>query len=463
MDVSIELAFDADFQDVFAIRGLLGSGAGRRRDPQWLDGDLRFAADGADGVMRSTRIAIEPDPVDRDGSGCRVEVAIGPRAERRVSVRIRAEERRLPGAAPLATSSATGLGMPDESDSADGLPVAGGPAWGVTIRSEALALDSVLARSMADLRTLIGRLDGQRYYAAGMPWFSALFGRDSLIAAYQTLAFDPAIAAEHAAAAGRAAGDARTTTGATRSPGKILHELRVGELARLDEIPQTPYYGSIDSTPLFLIVLAEHAAWTGTLDLFRELPIERRTSASEWIDRDGDARRRLARRRTRARRTGGLANQGWKDSGDAIVDRPTAAWREPPIALAEVQGYVYRREDLDRRAVRAGRRRDAGRPAARPRPRTFGRASRRRSGPTSSAATPWPSPAHGRCEVVTSNAGPGPVVRDRVRRARRSGRRAALPGRHVRRLGDPDAVDDGRRLEPGRLPPRERSGRTTTA
>ncbi len=112
----------------------------------------------------------------------------------------------------------------------------------------------------------------------------------------------------------------------------------MGELARLDEIPHTPYYGSIDSTPLFLILLAEHAAWTGTLDLFHEL----RTNvdrALEWIDRaiDRDERGYLAYDSTTEC---GLVNQGWKDSGDAIV-AADGSMAEPPIALAELQGYVY--------------------------------------------------------------------------------------------------------------------------
>ncbi|HET9613467.1 MAG TPA: hypothetical protein VFP22_01540, partial [Candidatus Limnocylindrales bacterium] len=121
-------------------------------------------------------------------------------------------------------------------------------------------------------------------------------------------------------------------------PGKILHEVRFGELARLGKIPQTPYYGSIDSTPLFLIVLARHAAWVGSLDLFHELRsnVDR---ALGWIDRTiarGDGRY-LAYDSTTKR---GLANQGWKDSGDAIMTADGSI-AKPPIALAEVQGYVH--------------------------------------------------------------------------------------------------------------------------
>ena len=121
-------------------------------------------------------------------------------------------------------------------------------------------------------------------------------------------------------------------------PGKILHELRIGEFARLDEIPHTPYYGSIDSTPLFLIVLARHAAWTGSLDLFRELrdSVDR---ALDWIDRFGDPTGDgYVSYASTAKK--GLINQGWKDSGDGIVTADGEI-ADSPIALAEVQGYVY--------------------------------------------------------------------------------------------------------------------------
>jgi glycogen debranching enzyme len=207
----------------------------------------------------------------------------------------------------------------------------------VSVTTDSISLQSALARSLDDLVTLRGELDGQRYYAAGVPWFSTLFGRDSLLAAYQTLAFDPEIAAETlrllAGRQGTHDDDFRD-----EQPGKILHELRIGELARLGEIPQTPYFGSIDSTPLFLVLLAREAAWSGSLDLFRELRsnVDR---ALAWIDGPGDAAGH-GYVSYQSDVDHGLVNQGWKDSGNAIV---TAAGdlAKPPIALAEVQGYVH--------------------------------------------------------------------------------------------------------------------------
>jgi glycogen debranching enzyme len=204
------------------------------------------------------------------------------------------------------------------------------------VRSSDLLFDALLERSLDDLEILRGELDGQRYYAAGVPWFSTLFGRDSLISAYQTLAFDPRIAAETlrllAGRQGTEDDDWRD-----EEPGKILHELRIGELARLDEIPQTPYYGSVDATPLFLLLLAEHARWTGSLEVFRDLQ-ENVDRALGWIDRSMAAHDGYVAYESAGNR--GLVNQGWKDSGDAIIDAD-GELAEPPIALPEVQGYTY--------------------------------------------------------------------------------------------------------------------------
>ena len=121
-------------------------------------------------------------------------------------------------------------------------------------------------------------------------------------------------------------------------PGKILHELRVGELAHLNEIPQTPYYGSVDSTPLFLILIARHSKWTGDISLFHELrePIQK---AFEWISRSEDESGRGYLEYS-SKSSHGLTNQGWKDSDDCIVNADGTSC-QPPIALVEVQGYVY--------------------------------------------------------------------------------------------------------------------------
>jgi glycogen debranching enzyme len=198
-------------------------------------------------------------------------------------------------------------------------------------------LNKVLTRALLDLRLLQTRIDGLTFYAAGTPWFVTLFGRDSVITALQTLAFDPGVAEQTlrllAKNQGRKYDDWRD-----EEPGKILHELRIGELARLGLVPHTPYYGTVDATPLFVILVARHAAWTGSPALFEELR-ESVDAALGWIQAN-ESRYGHGYVTYQGRSPVSLDNQGWKDSGDAIVnaDGSPAA---PPIALAEVQGYVY--------------------------------------------------------------------------------------------------------------------------
>jgi glycogen debranching enzyme len=206
-----------------------------------------------------------------------------------------------------------------------------------TVASDNPLLDSILERSFADLRLLRSSINGEEYYAAGVPWFATLFGRDAAITAIQMLAYEPRVAEQTARLL--AFYQARDTNDwRDEQPGKILHSIRVGEMARLGIIPHTPYYGSVDATPLFLILIARHAAWTGDLRLFNELRTEIElalTWMSDGADSNGDGY--IDYVSTSAH---GLINQGWKDSGDAIVTA-NGQLATPPIALSEVQGYAY--------------------------------------------------------------------------------------------------------------------------
>ena len=341
-DVALNIRIDlaAGFHDIFEIRGLIAPSRGTRREPKWDGNALRFVYDGRDGVTRTLTATLDRNPASRHKSGATFELDVPARGVASFTITFRMVEDVQPGAAPIERRSPARTKQRESQagSSDDGRAAPRGDGnWRTSVKSSSLLLDAVLARSFDDLDLLRGELDGLEYYAAGLPWFATLFGRDSLIAAYQTLAFGSATAADTLRLlAGRQG--TKVDEWRDEEPGKILHELRIGELARLDEIPQTPYYGSVDSTPLFLIVLAEHAAWTGTLDLFRELA-DNVDRALEWIDRYGDADGDGYVEYSSASK-GGLANQGWKDSGDSMVDaRGDIA--EPPIMLAEVQGYVY--------------------------------------------------------------------------------------------------------------------------
>jgi glycogen debranching enzyme len=174
--------------------------------------------------------------------------------------------------------------------------------------------------------------------AAGLPWFMALFGRDSLITSYQAIPFVPELARTTLLALGAhqatAFDDFRDA-----EPGKILHELRHGELAHFGERPHSPYYGSADSTPLFLIVLDEYERWTGDTDTVRRLEVAAR-AACEWMARHGDADGDgYIEYQTRNPKTG-LVNQCWKDSGNSIV-HPDGRLASLPRACCEIQGYAY--------------------------------------------------------------------------------------------------------------------------
>jgi glycogen debranching enzyme len=195
-------------------------------------------------------------------------------------------------------------------------------------------------RSMVDLASLRfnpGILHDGVLPAAGLPWFMALFGRDSLITSYQALPFVPELAATTlstlAARQGREINHFRE-----EDPGKMLHELRFGELTTFGERPHGPYYGTADATPLFLVLLDEYERWTGDAALVRELEKSAR-AALEWIDRfgdsDGDGYIEYERK-TQA----GLENQCWKDSWNSIV-YPDGRLAPTPRATCEIQGYVY--------------------------------------------------------------------------------------------------------------------------
>jgi glycogen debranching enzyme len=174
--------------------------------------------------------------------------------------------------------------------------------------------------------------------AAGLPWFMALFGRDSLITSYQAIPYVPALA-ESTLRALAACQAQEHDAFRDAEPGKILHELRHGELTHFRQRPQSPYYGSADATALFLVVLDEYERWTGDTATVRELEPQARAAVrwlEEYADLDGDG---FVEYRTRNPETG-LVNQGWKDSWNAIV-HPDGRVASRPHAVCELQGYAY--------------------------------------------------------------------------------------------------------------------------
>jgi glycogen debranching enzyme len=359
VEVLLELADDA--ADIFEVRGFPRD-RGTLLPIAATGSRVTFRYDGLDGRRRQTWLAFsEPgafeavipgEPPDLGGSlRYRWAWQLDAGAEHELSWLAWADDAPIPsgsgqnrsGVAETAKSAADTPDLfPEPPRIASDEGAAAYHAWArstTAVATDHELLNRTIVRSVADLRLLVndGPGEGQRYIAAGVPWFTTLFGRDSIITALQTLAFRPQIAVEAleilASLQATEVDDWRDA-----EPGKILHEFRAGETARAGELPHSPYYGSIDSTPLWLVLLGATYEWTGDRALVDRLwpnALAALRWIDEWGDRDGDGFVEYERRSPR-----GLLNQGWKDSGDAIRDRNGKELRAP-IALAEVQGYVF--------------------------------------------------------------------------------------------------------------------------
>lgn len=334
LEFGLSFAFDADFEDIFQIRGFHPSKIGRKKTPTWHRGALLFKYEGADGIQRSVAISISPRPKVRHRKGAHLTVSLAANQSKNIHLSIRvAESSRKTSASPASASTrdTTALSKRLHESSDDWLNDH------CHLQSSSYRLNHAFERSIRDLGTLRTFLEGKEYFSAGLPWYGTLFGRDSILASLQTLAFRPKMAEQTLHLLAKYQGN-EVNDWRDEQPGKIMHELRVGEMAHLNEIPQTPYYGSVDSTPLFLILLARHANWTGDLSLFTELK-DSVARAFDWITRYGDETGDGYLQYS-AKSKKGLGNQGWKDSGDSIVNAD-GTLAEPPIALVEVQGYVF--------------------------------------------------------------------------------------------------------------------------
>jgi glycogen debranching enzyme len=338
----ISLRLAADFADIFEVRGLQRESRGEYL-PAVLGPDrVVFSYRGLDGIVRRTHVALsEPaTEIAEDEPALEFDWLVPPGGQRTLEIVVWGETDE-PGSGsedPLGDGWEPGpapLVVEDEAAAAH-------RSWRASSASVSVPdayVARAIRRSLADLRLLVNQGPGldERYVAAGVPWFTCLFGRDSIITSLQLLSVRPQIACETLELL---AGLQATVVDEWRDaqPGKILHELRTGEMARAGEIPHTPYYGSVDSTPLWLILLGETHAWTGD-DALLERLWPNALAALRWIDEfgdvDGDGFVEFERTSPR-----GLVNQGWKDSRDANRFRDGRLALQP-LALVEVQAYVY--------------------------------------------------------------------------------------------------------------------------
>jgi glycogen debranching enzyme len=332
--VTLELRVEmgADFADVFEVRTTTRrQSRGLVLAPNLRPDRIVFAYVGADGEHRETRITAAPPAAtvepDEGGAAACWSLALEPRAGATVVLAVEPSI----GGHHLPT-----LGLDEVAAEAN----ATSHAWheGCTqVATDDEFVDRLLHASVRDLHALLTTVPGGRIPAAGIPWYVAAFGRDSLWAARMALMLEPEVArATLLVLAGLQATEDEAWRDA--EPGKVLHELRRGELAQTGLIPHTPYYGTVDATPLFLALAGSYHRWTGDLQTMAVL-LPALDAALHWIDehgdRDGDGFIEYHRRSP-----AGLVNQGWKDSHDSIV-HADGHLAEGPIALIEAQAYVY--------------------------------------------------------------------------------------------------------------------------
>ena len=344
-EVAVEIAVAADFADLFEVK----DGTIRERAVAAIPHENELVLRYRNGAfLRETRITVS-EPATIEPGAVRMRLTLAPREERTVTFVITpcSEQPGRPSFARRPTGSFGEIEQRRRTELDAWLALA------PELETDGDALQHVYDQSLVDLAALrfyphIARQDVS-LPAAGLPWFMSLFGRDSIITSLQALPYQPELARTTlrtlAARQGTSVDDFRD-----QEPGKILHELRFGELTETGERPHSPYYGTADATPLYLVLLDEYERWSGDTDLVRELEGNAR-AALDWIDRygdlDGDG---YVEYQTRNPQTG-LVNQCWKDSWNSILFAD-GRLAQPPIATSEIQGYVY---DAKRRAARLAR------------------------------------------------------------------------------------------------------------
>jgi len=336
--VRVTLLFASDFADLFEVRGLVRERRGNLL-PALVERDrVVLGYRGLDDVARSTTLRFDPPPSELDPEAASYLVELLPGESKPLFLTVRCGDGDVSPPEPFLR----GMRKARRELRAASRNAA-------TVETSNDIFNEILCRSMSDLRMLITDTAQGPYPYAGIPWYSTTFGRDGLISAIHLLWLDPGIALGvlRRLAAYQATAD---DPGADAQPGKILHEMRSGEMARLREIPFGLYYGSVDSTPLFVLLAGLYSDRTGDDTVLRELwpSIE---AALQWIDGPGDPDRDGFVEYERTSDLG-LTNQGWKDSEDAIF-HADGSLAQGYIALAEVQGYVYAAK---RAAARCARR-----------------------------------------------------------------------------------------------------------
>ncbi len=324
----ITLDFAADYADIFQVRGTRREKSGQRSPAVVKEDSVVLSYHGLDDIVRSTHLHFSPRPDRLSDTSVRFAINLESKEETSLTISIGCEQ----------------------SESKSGTVI----DYGRAAHEAALSLEDVrhkfchvltssarfntwLSRSEADVLMMINGNPEGAYPYAGVPWFNTVFGRDGILTAMECLWAAPWIAksvlrylAENQATSVIPEQEAE--------PGKILHEMRHGEMANLKEVPFGKYYGSVDSTPLFVMLAGAYLECSGDLSFIKEI-WPNVLAALDWIDNYGDSDKDgFVEYQAKGRK--GLAQQGWKDSYDSVFHRD-GSLANPPIALCEVQGYVY--------------------------------------------------------------------------------------------------------------------------
>jgi glycogen debranching enzyme len=336
IDLRLSILFANDFADLFEVRGTHRDRRGTASAKLHGADQVLLTYNGLDGKVRRTALNFDPPP-DRLATDSAVyELRLKPGEMRPLFLAVSCDRTDMPPLPFLRGLIAARREMREATRER------------TSVETSNDRFNEILCRSAADLAMLMTDTPQGRYPYAGIPWYSTTFGRDGLITALQMLWWSPEVAR---GVLRRLAAYQATTTDplADAQPGKILHEMRGGEMAALREVPFGLYYGSVDATPLFVLLAGLYLERTGDVATVVELwpHIE---AALDWIDGPGDADRDGFLEYKRASEQG-LANQGWKDSQDAIF-HADGRLAEGEIALVEVQGYVYAAKRMAARGAR---------------------------------------------------------------------------------------------------------------
>jgi glycogen debranching enzyme len=345
LDLDVRIEADADFADLFQVKDAEFKRAGkfykRVQDDRLVLGYQR------EKFVRETWITSSA-PAEIDEKGFRFRVHLEPHGEWRTSLDVLAAVDGTQGA----QTKPKYRDVHDTPTPNVGMSLQRWMASAPQLHSSWTDLEKIYERSLVDLAALrfFSRYTpGEALPAAGLPWFMALFGRDSIFTSFQALPFVPDLASTTLRVLAMRQGT-RTDDFRDEEPGKILHEARWGEMTAFEERPHSPYFGASDATPLFLILMDEFERWSGKHELVTKFEAEAR-AALKWIDEYGDRDDDGYVEYERRNKQTGIENQCWKDSWDSIAfsDGTLASY---PIATCEIQGYVY---DAKRRCARLAR------------------------------------------------------------------------------------------------------------